>query len=148
MNALEEQLHIAARDNDLATVQRILRQPGVDVNAGNPARPMTIVKSNQELDAALAQNQIAVVHTLEGAHVLNGQLANVARFKAKGVAMMAIAHFYENGVAPPVDGVPDWSEQIDLVQSLGSANHFIVETDELARSSIRFGRAPKIAALP
>ncbi len=33
----------------------------------------------------------------------------------------------------------DWGEQIDLVESQADDEHFIVETDELGRSSLRFG---------
>ncbi len=47
-----------------------------------------------------------------------------------------------------VEGLPDWAEQIDLVQSRDDSNHFLVETDELARSTIRFGRAPNGEAPP
>ncbi len=47
-----------------------------------------------------------------------------------------------------VEGIADWDEQIDLIQSRDDANHFIVETDEIARSFIRFGRAPNGEAPP
>lgn len=48
----------------------------------------------------------------------------------------------ESTVSLSVETIADWTEQIDLIQSREDANHFIVETDELQRSTIRFGRAP------
>jgi len=47
-----------------------------------------------------------------------------------------------------VEGFTDWEEQIDLVQSRESDNHFLVETDELFQSTIRFGAAPNGEAPP
>jgi len=47
-----------------------------------------------------------------------------------------------------VENIPEWLEEIDLIQSREDSNHFIVETDEYARSTIRFGRAPNGEAPP
>jgi predicted phage baseplate assembly protein len=41
-----------------------------------------------------------------------------------------------------------WEEQSDLIESDGSQQHFIVETDELGVSQIRFGDGANGAALP
>ncbi|GLR87959.1 baseplate J/gp47 family protein [Bradyrhizobium iriomotense] len=41
-----------------------------------------------------------------------------------------------------------WDEQSDLIESDGSAQHFVVETDELGVSRIRFGDGINGAALP
>jgi membrane dipeptidase len=65
-----------------------------------------IARSPAELAAHRDAGRLAIVHTLEGGHHLAGDAANVARFAARGVAMLTLAHFYPNGVAPPVDGVP------------------------------------------
>jgi len=46
------------------------------------------------------------------------------------------------GIAKP------WEEQSDLIESDGSAQHFVVETDELGVSQIRFGDGTNGAALP
>ncbi|MEM8840500.1 MAG: hypothetical protein AAGD47_01875 [Pseudomonadota bacterium] len=47
-----------------------------------------------------------------------------------------------------VDGIAEWEEQSDLTQSLENAEHFLVETDETARSRIRFGNGVNGAAPP
>jgi hypothetical protein len=41
-----------------------------------------------------------------------------------------------------------WEEQTDLIESDGSQQHFVVETDELGVSQIRFGNGTNGAALP
>ena len=41
-----------------------------------------------------------------------------------------------------------WSERIDLVESQGSDEHFVVETDEGQRSTLRFGDGVNGASLP
>lgn len=50
--------------------------------------------------------KIAVVHTVEGAHVLEGELDHLDVLAERGVAMLTLAHLYANGVATQVDGVP------------------------------------------
>lgn len=77
------------------------------VTAGNPPRPMTVARSLAELRAALAAGHLVLVHTIEGAHVLDRKIENVRRFRELGVAMLTLAHFYDYGVAPPVDGIPE-----------------------------------------
>ena len=106
---------------------RHVEQQVSQVNAGNPppARPMTVVRSLAELRAALAAGHLAVVHTIEGAHVLDRKIENVRRFRELGVAILTLAHFYDYGVAPPVDGIPNdfflrklgcfrWSKDLSL----------------------------------
>jgi len=89
--------------------EKMIRHMEVQVEAVNdtkPAREMAVVKSNADLDVALRDGKIAVIHTIEGAHALNGDVANVERFKQLGVASITLAHFYPNGIAPPVEGIP------------------------------------------
>lgn len=94
----------------------------------------TVVRSPAELASAVAAGQLAIVHTLEGAHHLAGDPANVARFHARGVALLTLAHFYPNGVAPPVDGIPPAQKHLgcfqapkDLTAPLGPLGHDVVE---------------------
>ena len=48
----------------------------------------------------------------------------------------------ESTLVVSVEDAGIWGEQIDLTQSLDSANHFIVETSETGSSTLRFGQAP------
>ena len=77
------------------------------VNEDAGATVITVARDNGELDAAEAAGQLAFLHTVEGAHVLNGDLANVRAFQRRGVCSITLAHFYPNEAAPPVDAIPD-----------------------------------------
>ncbi|HEX9728007.1 MAG TPA: membrane dipeptidase [Gemmatimonadales bacterium] len=104
-------LKVALDGDPFDIALRVLRHMESEVAAVNamtpaPARTAAVVTSNQELDAALGAGQLAVIHTIEGAHVLNGDVTNVALLKAEGVASITLAHFYPNGVAPPVEAIP------------------------------------------
>lgn len=85
-------------DNFEAAVDRAAREPD--------GRVPRIVRSIAELDRALQDNAIAIVHAVEGAHSLGGDIANLEELHRRGVCMLTLAHFYDNGVAPPVDGIP------------------------------------------
>jgi membrane dipeptidase len=78
-----------------------------NLSAGLSLPKATVATSINDMETAIARDEIVLVHTIEGAHVLENDLANLDRFADRGVASMTLAHFYENGVAPPVDAVPD-----------------------------------------
>ncbi len=87
---------------------------GRNLETGQPLAQ--IVCSVRELDALLAQDgerPIAVVHNVEGAHSLDGDLDNVQRLFDRGVAYLTLAHFYENEAVHPVFPFPE------SVQTLG-----------------------------
>jgi len=93
-----------------------------------------VAHSPTELAAHIAGGRLAIVHTLEGAHQLAGDADNVARFHARGVAMLTLAHFYPNGIAPPVDGIPPAQKHLgcfrspkDLTASLTPLGEAVVE---------------------
>ena len=50
--------------------------------------------------------KIAVVHTLEGTHVLEGDPDNLEKLATRGVAMITLSHFFDNGVAAQTVGIP------------------------------------------
>lgn len=78
-----------------------------------PAR-MALARSPADVKSLVAQGKIAVVHTIEGAHVLEGKIENLEVLHGRGVAMLTLTHFYPNGVADPVDGIPQdlWFRKI------------------------------------
>lgn len=65
-----------------------------------------VARSAAEVQRIRREGKIAVVHTVEGAHVLEGDVARLDRLAERGVAMITLAHFYANGVAAQVDGIP------------------------------------------
>ena len=86
------------------------------------------VKSKYELERCIIDGDIAMIHSIEGAHSLNGELAkkrvgestaitplieneiltNLEHFHNRGVAYLTLAHFYDNHVAPPVFPYPEY----------------------------------------
>lgn len=93
-----------------------------------------VAHSPAELAEHRAAERLAIVHTLEGAHHLAGDADNVARFHARGVAMLTLAHFYPNGIAPPVDGIPPSHKSLgcfrspkDVAAAFTPLGHTVVE---------------------
>ena len=86
------------------------------------------VYDNADLQSAIANNKIAMIHSIEGCHSLNGELAkkrigdvtakpreiekellnNLEHFYNRGVAYMTLTHFYDNHVASPVFPYPEY----------------------------------------
>lgn len=65
-----------------------------------------LARSVAEIDRIRAGGKIAVVHTVEGAHVLEGEPDRLQELAERGVAMLTLTHFYPNGLAAHVDGMP------------------------------------------
>ena len=92
-------------------------------------RKIAVCKSVSDLDLALENGSLALVHSVEGAHSLqansaqpnphdvditheeklNTALTNLEHFYNKGVAYLTLAHFYENDCAPPVFPWPEYA---------------------------------------
>jgi membrane dipeptidase len=69
-----------------------------------------LIRSAADLDAFLAARTtdptlVAGLLAIEGAHALDGDLANVARLDAAGFRMVGLAHFFDNGFAGSAHGV-------------------------------------------
>lgn len=82
-----------------------------------PERQIKVVLNSTELQETLddPENPIAVVHSVEGAHSLEGDLAdeeeilgNLQKLSDRGVAYLTLAHFYENKCAYPVFPYPEY----------------------------------------
>lgn len=54
----------------------------------------------------MAEGRIAVVQSIEGAHVLKGSLETLEEFYERGVAHMIVPHFYPNEATFTVDAIP------------------------------------------
>ena len=82
----------------------------------------------KDFEDAIIDNKIAMIHSVEGCHHLNGELAkkrpedvtaltplienelltNLEHFYNRGVAYMTLTHFYQNLVAAPVFPYPEY----------------------------------------
>jgi membrane dipeptidase len=80
-----------------------------------------VARSNAELDQALAAGRTAIVHTVEGGHVLGaglaeddlaGRLARLDQLAERGVASLTLAHLFPNDLAGHSEGIPDENRKI------------------------------------
>ena len=91
-------------------------------------RQFKFVKNIKELEQAVADENLAMIHSVEGGHSLNGELAkkrvgeatavkplienelmeNLEHFYNRGVAYLTLAHFYPNHLVSPVFPYPEY----------------------------------------
>ena len=80
-----------------------------------------IARSNAELDRALGAGKTAIVHTVEGGHVLgagleaddlDGRLGRVDELADGGVASLTLAHLFPNDLAGHADAIPEATPKI------------------------------------
>jgi microsomal dipeptidase-like Zn-dependent dipeptidase len=86
-------------------LRRQAGEPAVEHKVFSPKRT-ELALSAAEVRRICAAGKIAVVHTVEGGHVLEGKLENLDKLAQRGVAMLTLCHFYENGLAAQVVGIP------------------------------------------
>lgn len=65
-----------------------------------------IARSYADMRRIMGEGKLALVHSIEGSHHLNGNLDNVAAFHRRGVSHMILQHFYTNEAGGTVDPVP------------------------------------------
>ena len=74
-----------------------------------------VARSNADLDRVLAAGCAAIVHTVEGGHVLGaglaaddvaGRLARLDELAARGVASLTLAHLFPNDLAGHTEAIP------------------------------------------
>jgi len=79
------------------------------------ANAFEVTSSNAELDQALAAGRTAIVHTVEGGHVLgagldaddlSGRLARLDQLAEKGVASLTLTHLFPNDLAGHAEAIP------------------------------------------
>jgi membrane dipeptidase len=90
-----------------------------------------------ELEQILAQGKdrpVAMIHSIEGGHCLDGDLANLEYFFNRGVAYLTLAHFFENEIVHPCFPWPEkmqkfgcFREERDLTKGLKIFGEQVVE---------------------
>ncbi|HEX9705006.1 MAG TPA: membrane dipeptidase [Gemmatimonadales bacterium] len=63
-----------------------------------------VARSVSDIARIRAAGKIAVVHAVEGAHVLAGRLESLDALAGRGVAVLTLGHFFDNGVAAQTSG--------------------------------------------
>jgi microsomal dipeptidase-like Zn-dependent dipeptidase len=80
-----------------------------------------VAHSNAELDQVLAAGKTAIVHTVEGGHVLGagleaddmpGRLARVNELAERGVASLTLAHLFRNDLAGHANAIPEAQQRV------------------------------------
>ena len=67
---------------------------------------LKLARSVPEFKQALIEKKLTLIHAVEGAHSLNGEIANLQELFNRGVCMLTLAHFYQNEVTQTVGGIP------------------------------------------
>jgi microsomal dipeptidase-like Zn-dependent dipeptidase len=104
-----------------------------------------VAHSNVELDQVRAAGKTAIVHTVEGGHVLGagldaedlpGRLARLDKLADRGVASLTISHLFPNELAGHSEGIPSknrkvlfWKldTKVDLERGLTATGRAVVD---------------------
>jgi membrane dipeptidase len=104
-----------------------------------------LARSNAELDGVLAAGKAAIVHTVEGGHVLSagledgdvaGRIARLEQLAERGVASLTLAHLFRNDLAGHANAIPAAQQsmplckldpQVDLERGLTPHGRAVVE---------------------
>ena len=118
---------------------------GMDRQVGRAGSRFAITRSNAELDRVLATGKTAIVHTVEGGHVLgagleeddlSGRLARLEQLAQRGVASLTLAHLFPNDLAGHAEAIPAAQRTfpncpldtgVDLSRGLTSKGRAVVE---------------------
>jgi membrane dipeptidase len=104
-----------------------------------------VARTNAELDEVLAARKTAIVHTVEGGHVLGagldaddlaGRLARLGQLAQRGVASLTLAHLFPNELAGHAEAIPAAQRsgpicrldtEVDLSRGLTPTGRAVVE---------------------
>jgi membrane dipeptidase len=93
----------------------LIMMDGMEEQVARAGKRFQLARSNAELDAVPAE-KTAIVHTVEGGHVLGaglaaddeqGRLDRLRQLADRGVASLTIAHLFPNDLAGHALGIPD-----------------------------------------
>jgi membrane dipeptidase len=109
------------------------------------AERFEMARSNAELDQVLTAGKTAIVHTVEGGHVLGagldeddltGRLARLDELAERGVASFTLAHLFPNDLGGHAEAIPDKQRSfptcpldsgVDLTRGLSPTGRAVVE---------------------
>jgi len=93
-----------------------------------------VVRSLGEMETAIAEGKLAIIHTIEGAHSLGGSVQNARAMFDRGVCLLTLGHFYANEFVSPVEAIPPdqripgcFEEPKDLTKGLTPLGEELVE---------------------
>lgn len=101
MDIIEYQAHSAMDDQTgkpLARFAHSLSELNTILQDPDPARP------------------VALIHTIEGGHALEGKMDNLDLLFQRGVCLLTLAHFFPNEIVNPTFPWPEYLQQFDWFQ--------------------------------
>jgi microsomal dipeptidase-like Zn-dependent dipeptidase len=117
----------------------------MDEQVASAADRFEVARSNVELDRVLAARRTAILHTVEGAHVLgaglaaddlSGRLARLDELAQRGVASLTLAHLFPNDLAGHAEAIPATQRsgpicrlntEVELLRGLTPTGQAVVE---------------------
>jgi membrane dipeptidase len=130
------------KDNPFDTTMRIIDhfEKVVEKARIKGKQVAQIARSRTELKQILNSGRIAVLHTIEGGHSLDGKIGNLKKFFDRGVCLLTLAHFYENALVPTVGGIPENKKFLCCFKNEGSQEGSLTEFGrEVVHEMIRMG---------
>jgi membrane dipeptidase len=123
----------------------LLMMAKMEDQVGRSGDRFEVAGSNAELDRVVKAGRTAIVHTVEGGHVLgagladddlDGRLARVDELAKRGVASLTLAHLFPNDLAGHAEGIPEKQRksflcplhtQVDLSRGLTPSGEAVVK---------------------
>ncbi len=139
-------------------VERALHQAHkLHATAGRSAGRLSVITSRAELEAALARRSrddaaVAGLLGIEGAHALEGDLANLDRLYDAGFRMIGLTHFFDNEVGGSAHGLAkggltDFGRAVVLrMQELGVAIDLAHASPQLIDDVLELASTPLLVS--
>jgi microsomal dipeptidase-like Zn-dependent dipeptidase len=123
----------------------LLMMAKMEDQVGRSGDRFEVAGSNEELDKVVKAGRTAIVHTVEGGHVLgaglddddlDGRLARVDELAERGVASLTLAHLFPNDLAGHAEGIPKKQREsficplhteVELSRGLTAAGEAVVQ---------------------
>ena len=90
--------------------------------------------SISELDAILndtrLQRPVALIHSIEGGHTIEGKISNLDALFERGVAYMTLAHFFPNELVSPTFPWPEYLQKFGWFQDERNLTHGLTPLGE------------------
>ncbi|NIV14172.1 MAG: hypothetical protein GWN62_23735 [Aliifodinibius sp.] len=114
LNAFDEFASMPTDPNPDAPRQTLRMIEMLERELEGPAKPYArLARNAKELEYIttlkkknLKEYRIAVLHAFEGGHTLGGSVEPLKEFAKRGVAMIAITHFFNKGIATSANSIP------------------------------------------
>jgi len=85
-----------------------------------------IARSGTEFEEFINEGKLTILHSIEGGHSVGGKLENLEKLFNRGVALITLAHFYENEIGQTVGGI------IDSKKLFGCFKHSVIQEGGLS----------------